>query len=83
MAGQVQGVGFRWCAARQAEALGVSGAIRNCSDGTVEVSVEGPPPALERLVSWLRVGPPGARVDLVEEIPASLPIPASGFRVVP
>ncbi|MBN1354571.1 MAG: acylphosphatase [Candidatus Omnitrophica bacterium] len=39
--GMVQGVGFRWTAERAANSLGLSGWVRNCKDGTVEVVCEG------------------------------------------
>src|SRR5262249_62389679 len=39
--GRVQGVGYRYFARRQAEALGVTGYARNRADGTVEVVGEG------------------------------------------
>lgn len=64
--GRVQGVGFRFSAARQARALGVSGRIRNLPDGTVDVVMFGAPAAVERLIAWLRLGPPMAEVTAVE-----------------
>ena len=39
--GTVQGVGFRWAAERAANSLGLTGWVRNCPDGTVEVMCEG------------------------------------------
>ena len=39
--GTVQGVGFRWTAWRLASGFEVTGTVRNCADGTVEVVVEG------------------------------------------
>ena len=77
--GVVQGVGFRWSAARQGEKLGLRGWVRNCSDGSVEAGAEGESEALDELEAWLRHGPRGARVDRVERIPASLAIPDAGF----
>ncbi|GAB4164868.1 MAG: acylphosphatase [Rhodocyclaceae bacterium] len=64
--GRVQGVGFRVSLAREAERLGVSGWVRNRSDGSVEAVVAGEGPALDRIVEWARHGPPGARVAGVE-----------------
>jgi DNA ligase D-like protein (predicted 3'-phosphoesterase) len=64
--GQVQGVGFREATVRQAREGGVLGWVRNADDGTVQVHVEGPEQAVERLVEFLRDGPPAARIDEVE-----------------
>lgn len=64
--GLVQGVGFRWSAGREADALGLSGHARNLADGSVEVEIEGPDAAVERMTDWLAQGPSHARVDAVE-----------------
>jgi acylphosphatase len=64
--GLVQGVFFRAWARDEAQALGVSGWIRNCSDGSVEALVEGEAEAIEELIDLLREGPPGAQVEDVE-----------------
>lgn len=39
--GHVQGVGFRYTAHRVAERYPVTGYVRNCSDGTVEMFIQG------------------------------------------
>ncbi len=39
--GTVQGVGFRYRAYYSARSFGVTGWVRNCSDGTVEMEAEG------------------------------------------
>ncbi len=64
--GRVQGVGFRWSTVREARSLGLSGAVANRPDGTVEVVAEGDVTRLVRLVTWLEKGPPGARVSSVD-----------------
>jgi acylphosphatase len=63
VAGQVQGVFYRQSTAREAARLGLSGTVRNLSDGSVEVVAEGARVAVEALVEWCRRGPPAARVD--------------------
>ncbi len=71
--GIVQGVAFRWYAKERARELGLAGWIKNLPDGRVEASFEGPMPAVEAFVAWLRRGPPAARVDgvdLAEESPS-------------
>ncbi len=66
--GRVQGVYFRAFVQRHAQALGLSGWARNLPDGaSVEVVAEGSREALDGLLAQLREGPPGARVDVVEE----------------
>lgn len=64
--GEVQGVGYRYFAQRQARALGLRGYARNRADGTVEVVAEGSRPQLERLLAELWRGPGAARVAEVE-----------------
>ena len=82
ISGRVQGVGFRWSAATEAERLGVSGSIRNLGEGNVEADISGEPDAVEHFTEWLRVGPPGARVDdlEIEDLPDDDP-EGSGFRI--
>lgn len=61
--GLVQGVFYRQSTAMEASRLGLSGAVRNVSDGSVEVVAEGVRSAVEALVEWCRRGPPAARVE--------------------
>lgn len=67
--GRVQGVGYREACVRQARRLGVGGWVRNRADGTVEVLMQGPAPALAQLRDWLQQGPPAAWVERVEVQP--------------
>jgi DNA ligase D-like protein (predicted 3'-phosphoesterase) len=60
--GDVQGVGFRDATVRHARALALAGWVRNGADGTVQVHAEGPQPAVDELLAFLRDGPPAARV---------------------
>lgn len=64
--GKVQGVGFRIATVRQAHSLGVTGWVRNLEDGSVEVLLQGPHDCVDRMLSWLHMGPPAARVQDVE-----------------
>jgi acylphosphatase len=64
--GHVQGVFYRAWAQGQARELGISGWIRNCSDGSVEAHLQGEENDVERMVGRLRTGPANARVDNLE-----------------
>ena len=68
--GQVQGVGYRWWAERQARRLAVDGWVRNCPDGSVELLAIGDEVALERLTEACRGGPPMASVAGVQTLAA-------------
>jgi acylphosphatase len=78
--GRVQGVWFRESCREQALGLGVSGWVRNLSDGRVEAVLEGPPAAVDRVVQWCHHGPARARVDMVESH-SEPPVGETGFHV--
>jgi acylphosphatase len=66
VSGRVQGVWYRETCRREADAAGVTGWIRNNRDGTVEAVLEGEAAAVDRLLAWMRAGPPRAVVTGVE-----------------
>lgn len=73
--GRVQGVFFRDSVRERARAHGVSGWIRNRSDGAVEAVLEGRPDNVERVVRFCRTGPRPAlveHVDVTDEEPEGL-----------
>jgi acylphosphatase len=55
--GMVQGVGFRYFVLRCANALSLTGCVRNLPEGQVEVFAEGSHDRLEQLQSFLESGP--------------------------
>lgn len=64
--GRVQGVFFRQSAKDCADALGLSGWVRNRDDGAVEGTVHGTDAAaLEQFRDWLNRGPVRAQVQEV------------------
>ncbi len=63
--GLVQGVFFRAEAKKKADQLGLTGWVRNCEDGSVEVHAEGPMEKLRELEEWCRRGPTAAVVEHV------------------
>lgn len=64
--GTVQGVYFRETTRQKAQALHLKGWVRNLSDGSVEVTAEGPKPALDSLLDFLHKGPSRAYVESVD-----------------
>jgi len=66
--GKVQGVYYRAFVSRNAARLGVTGYVRNLPDNSVEILAEGEKAQLEKLIEYLKQGPPGASVDDLELI---------------
>ena len=63
--GYVQGVLFRDFVSKRATELGLTGYVRNLPEGSVEVNAEGRKKQLEKLIGYLKVGPPTAEVEKV------------------
>src|SRR6185503_18910461 len=64
--GRVQGVGYRQWMVEEAQALGLTGWVRNRRDGSVEALVDGTPEQVAQLVERAHRGPPAARVTSVD-----------------
>lgn len=64
--GRVQGVGFRFRTASEAQRLGVTGSVVNVPDGTVEVTAFGPRESVDALATWLTGPSAPGWVDNVE-----------------
>lgn len=63
--GEVQGVGFRMWAERNARALDLNGWVRNRRDGAVEALFSGASGAVRNMLERCSQGPIGASVDEV------------------
>ncbi len=78
--GHVQGVSYRASTCQKAREIGISGWVRNLSDGTVECLVQGSKDQVTEMTHWLRQGPVPSNVTDVQcydEEPADL----DSFRV--
>ena len=66
--GKVQGVFFRAFTCERAEIYNIKGWVKNLRDGRVEAIGEGDEELLREWIKDLWKGPPGARVENIEEI---------------
>jgi acylphosphatase len=81
--GRVQGVGYREFVRRAALRHGLSGWVRNRSNGAVETRVSGAVEALDALVEALRRGPPSATVTRLETVEDGEPPEQTCFVIAP
>jgi len=63
--GRVQGVGYRESLCLVADALEVTGWVRNRADGSVEATLHGDEQHVEGAIAWCHNGPPNASVQYV------------------
>jgi acylphosphatase len=73
--GRVQGIGYREACVHRAQALGVTGWVRNRMDDSVEAMLQGTAQQLAAMCTWMREGMPAALVDAMEvtEVPPPFP----------
>jgi acylphosphatase len=84
IAGTVQGVGYRAGFAARAQALKLSGWVRNRRDGSVEAIIAGPAEALDAMLEWARRGPAFAQVQDIAVTEADEPdLRAGHFDILP
>ncbi len=79
--GRVQGVYFRAHCQDKAEALGLSGYVRNLPEGSVEAVFEGERALVEECIEWNRVSQPAAQVTAVDVAWAPATGEFRGFEV--
>ena len=79
--GRVQGVGFRWTTSRIAKRHEVSGTVRNCADGSVEIIAQGTAIEVERFLSDI-ASTMAANIERSETAEESVQADLSGFAVI-
>jgi acylphosphatase len=79
--GKVQGVYFKVSTAEKAQALGLTGWVRNLTSGQVEILACGKRGKVQDLIDWCHQGPSEARVDLVQTTDCSVTEP-DDFRIL-
>ena len=80
ISGKVQGVFYRASAKRKAEELGITGFVKNMSNGSVYIEAEGQMPQLSALIDWAKIGSTHAKVENVHFVPGDL-IDFRGFEI--
>ena len=81
VSGRVQGVWYRAWTQEQAVSRGLSGWVRNRTDGIVEAVFSGPDEAVASMLTAARTGPRLARVDDITTEPCDPPV--DGFITRP
>lgn len=66
ISGQVQGVWYRTSTKEQADDLGLTGWVRNTTDGDVEAVFEGEERSVDEMIAWCHQGPQFAQVTDVK-----------------
>lgn len=65
--GRVQGIGYRAWTDYEARERGIAGWVRNRRDGSVEALFAGAESDVQAMIETCRVGPPGARIDAIDQ----------------
>ncbi len=78
--GAVQGVGFRYRCKWQAENLNLDGWVRNNSDGSVTLHLQGMGYRIDAFQGWLRGGVQGLMISRLE-CQAAEPEDLDGFEI--
>ena len=64
--GLVQGINYRWSSQKEAKRRNLFGFVRNLSDETVQIVIEGQEEDLKNFIHWCYNGVATARVDKIE-----------------
>ena len=82
ISGQVQGVGYRYWFAEQAQALGPKGYVKNLSTGEVEAVIAGTDSQLQEMITRSWQGPARAIVKSVIQEFLQSDLDAQDFRIL-
>jgi acylphosphatase len=79
--GRVQGVFFRKNTKQVAEALNITGWVKNTDEGHVEILAQADRSTVEQFITWCRQGPPKAYVEEVKIEDASIDTNIKRFSI--
>jgi acylphosphatase len=82
IAGQVQGVGYRYWFAEQAQALGLKGHVQNLSTGEVEAIIIGTDSQLDEMIARSWQGPARAIVQTVIQEHLESDLDVQDFKIL-
>ncbi|MBD8010452.1 acylphosphatase [Acinetobacter pecorum] len=82
ISGQVQGVGYRYWFAEQAQQLGLKGYVKNLSIGGVEAVIAGTDSQLQEMITRSWQGPACANVQAVIQEHLESDLDAQDFRIL-
>jgi len=66
VSGRVQGVGYRYFARDAARSFNITGWVKNCDNGNVEVEAQGKSEILDSFCAELKRGPQGGYVEKLD-----------------
>ncbi len=81
VAGRVQGVGYRYFTVQQAGTYSLTGWVRNCYNGNVEIEAQGKQALIDRFIEELRRGPLFGHVKGIDTTEIELVKNEAGFIV--
>lgn len=82
ISGQVQGVGYRYWFAEQAQALGLKGNVQNLSTGEVEAVIVGTDLQLSEMIARSWQGPARATVQTVIQEHLESDLDVQDFKIL-
>ena len=80
--GVVQGVWFRKLAKEKADELGLTGWVKNQTDGSVQANAQGDNAPVEQFITWCYKGPDNAIVTGVETLDLSIDSSENDFTIL-
>ena len=81
--GRVQGGFFRQSCKHYAQQRGITGWVKNCSDGSVEALFQCDPSRLKDILTWVNIGPEVAQVKQVQLLyEKDCTNPLEGFNII-
>ncbi|MDW3684626.1 acylphosphatase [Cupriavidus sp. CV2] len=75
VSGRVQGIGYREACIQRAQALGITGWVRNRMDESVEAMLQGSPAVLAEMYDWMSDGYAAALVADIQVTEVEPPFP--------